>query len=124
MEQAEQAGAQFIPGVRVDALVREGNKVTGVQAGDDILQANVVVLPDGVNSMLGRSLGMVPASDPHHYAVGVKEVIGLTPEQINDRFNITSEECAASQCARTPSEGKMARGFLYTNKASLYIWRA
>ncbi len=43
MEQAEQAGAQFIPGVRVDALVREGNKVTGVQAGDDILQANVVV---------------------------------------------------------------------------------
>lgn len=31
MEQAEQAGAQFIPGVRVDALVREGNKVTGVQ---------------------------------------------------------------------------------------------
>ena len=30
MEQAEQAGAQFIPGVRVDALVREGNKVTGV----------------------------------------------------------------------------------------------
>ncbi|EIO9571361.1 FAD-dependent monooxygenase [Escherichia coli] len=92
MEQAEQAGAQFIPGVRVDALVREGNKVTGVQAGDDILQANVVVLADGVNSMLGRSLGMVPASDPHHYAVGVKEVIGLTPEQINDRFNITGEE--------------------------------
>ena len=69
MEQAEQAGAQFIPGVRVDALVREGNKVTGVQAGDDILEANVVILADGVNSMLGRSLGMVPASDPHHYAV-------------------------------------------------------
>ncbi|HAH3115461.1 TPA: FAD-dependent oxidoreductase [Escherichia coli] len=98
MEQAEQAGAQFIPGVRVDALVREGNKVTGVQAGDDILQANVVVLADGVNSMLGRSLGMVPASDPHHYAVGVKEVIGLTPEQINDRFNITGEEGAAWLC--------------------------
>ena len=30
---AEQAGVQFIPGVRVDALIREGNKVTGVQAG-------------------------------------------------------------------------------------------
>lgn len=30
MAQAEQAGAQFIPGVRVDALVREGNRVTGV----------------------------------------------------------------------------------------------
>lgn len=117
----EQAGAQFIPGVRVDALVREGNKVTGVQAGDDILQANVVVLADGVNSMLGRSLGMVPASDPHHYAVGVKEVIGLTPEQINDRFNITGEEGAAWLFAGSPSDGLMGGGFLYTNKDSISL---
>ncbi len=71
-------------------------------AGDDILEANVVILADGVNSMLGRSLGMVPASEPHHYAVGVKEVIGLTPEQINDRFNITGEEGAASAVCRFP----------------------
>ncbi|BDB47070.1 FAD-dependent oxidoreductase [Escherichia coli] len=121
MEQAEQAGAQFIPGVRVDALIREGNKVTGVQAGDDILEANVVILADGVNSMLGRSLGMVPASDPHHYAVGVKEVIGLTPEQINDRFNITGEEGAAWLFAGSPSDGLMGGGFLYTNKDSISL---
>ena len=121
MEQAEQAGAQFIPGVRVDALVREGNKVTGVQAGDDILEANVVILADGVNSMLGRSLGMGPASDPHHYAVGVKEVIGLTPEQINDRFNITGEEGAAWLFAGSPSDGLMGGGFLYTNKDSISL---
>lgn len=121
MEQAEQAGAQFIPGVRVDALVREGNKVTGVQAGDDILEANVVILADGVNSMLGRSLGMVPASDPHHYAVGVKEVIGLTPEQINDRFNVTGEEGAAWLFAGSPSDGLMGGGFLYTNNDSVSL---
>lgn len=121
MEQAEQAGAQFIPGVRVDALVREGNKVTGVQAGDDVLEANVVILADGVNSMLGRSLGMVSASDPHHYAVGVKEVIGLTPEQINDRFNITGEEGAAWLFAGSPSDGLMGGGFLYTNKDSVSL---
>ena len=121
MEQAEQAGAQFIPGVRVDALVREGNKVTGVQAGDDILEANVVILADGVNSMLGRSLGMVSASNPHHYAVGVKEVIGLTPEQINDRFNVTGEEGAAWLFAGSPSDGLMGGGFLYTNKDSVSL---
>ncbi|XNM90342.1 FAD-dependent oxidoreductase [Escherichia coli] len=120
MEQAEQAGAQFIPGVRVDALVREGNKVTGVQAGDDILEANVVILADGVNSMLGRSLGMVPASDPHHYAVGVKEVIGLTPEQINDRFNIYGRgRCRLAVC-RFPFWPDR-RGFLYTNKDSISL---
>ncbi|NYY78535.1 hypothetical protein DMI69_21190 [Escherichia coli] len=51
-------GRAVYPGVRVDALVREGNKVTGVRAGM-IFEANVVILADGVNSMLGRSLGMV-----------------------------------------------------------------
>ncbi len=121
MEQSEQQGAQFIPGVRVDALVREGNKVTGVQAGDDILEANVVILADGVNSMLGRSLGLVSASNPQHYAVGVQEVIGLTPEQINDRFNVTGEECPAWLFAGSPSDGLMGGGVLYTNKESVSL---
>ena len=121
MEQAEAAGAQFIPGVRVDALIREGNQVTGVQAGDDILEANVVILADGVNSMLGRSLGMVPASSAHHYAVGVKELIGLSPEQIDDRFNLSGNEGAAWLFAGSPSNGLMGGGFLYTNRASVSL---
>ncbi len=83
------------PSVRVDALVREGNRVTGVQAGDDILDANIVILADGVNSMLGRSLDMVPVSSAHHYAVGVKELIGLSPALIEERFNLASHEGAA-----------------------------
>lgn len=121
MEQAEAAGAQFIPGVRVDALIREGSQVTGVQAGDDILEANVVILADGVNSMLGRSLDMVPASSAHHYAVGVKELIGLTPEQINDRFNLSGNEGAAWLFAGSPSNGLMGGGFLYTNRDSVSL---
>ena len=121
MEQAEAVGAQFIPGVRVDALIREGNQVTGVQAGDDILEANVVILADGVNSILGRSLGMVPASSAHHYAVGVKELIGLSPEQINDRFNLSGNEGAAWLFAGSPSNVLMGGGFLYTNRDSVSL---
>ncbi|ENG2549236.1 TPA: FAD-dependent oxidoreductase [Citrobacter farmeri] len=121
MEQAEAVSAQFIPGVRVDALIREGNQVTGVQAGDDILEANVVILADGVNSILGRSLGMVPASSAHHYAVGVKELIGLSPEQINDRFNLSGNEGAAWLFAGSPSNGLMGGGFLYTNRDSVSL---
>lgn len=121
MEQAEEAGAQFIPGVRVDALIREGNQVTGVQAGDDILEANVVILADGVNSLLGRSLGMVPVPSPHHYAVGVKELIGLSSTQIDDRFNLCGNEGAAWLFAGSPSNGLMGGGFLYTNRESVSI---
>lgn len=68
-----------------------------------VLEANVVILADGVNSMLGRSLGMVPASDPHHYAVGVKGVVWPHARQINDRFNNTGEEGAAWLFAGSPS---------------------
>ncbi|STF45698.1 putative flavoprotein [Escherichia coli] len=48
MEQAEQAGAQFIPGVRVDALVREG-KQGHWRSGRGMMffEANVVILADG-----------------------------------------------------------------------------
>ncbi|WP_409306386.1 FAD-dependent oxidoreductase [Pectobacterium sp. B1J-3] len=121
MEKAEEAGVQFIPGVRVDALLREGNRVTGVQAGDDALEANVVILADGVNSLLGRSVGMVPPPSPHHYAVGVKELIALPASQIEDRFNLAPGEGAAWLFAGSPSNGLMGGGFLYTNKDSISL---
>ena len=121
MERAEEAGAQFIPGVRVDALLREGNRVTGVQAGEDVLEANIVILADGVNSLLGRSVGMVPPASPHHYAVGVKELISLSPAQIEDRFNLPAGEGAAWLFAGSPSNGLMGGGFLYTNRESISL---
>lgn len=121
MDKAEQAGAQFIPGVRVDALLREGNKVTGVQAGDDVLEANIVILADGVNSLLGRSLGMIPPASAHHYAVGIKELIGLPPAVIADRFNLSGNDGAAWLFAGSPSNGLMGGGFLYTNQDSISL---
>ncbi|MEQ9721402.1 FAD-dependent oxidoreductase [Yersinia alsatica] len=121
MEKAEEAGVQFIPGVRVDALLRDGNRVTGVQAGEDSLEANIVILADGVNSLLGRSIGMVPPPSPHHYAVGVKEVIALSPSQIEERFNLSAGEGAAWLFAGSPSNGLMGGGFLYTNRDSISL---
>lgn len=121
MEQAEAVGAQFITGVRVDALIRQQGRVTGVQAGEDVLEANVVVLADGVNSLLGRSIGLVQKSNPHHYAVGVKELISLPAQTIQDRFGVTGDEGAAWLFAGSPSDGLMGGGFLYTNRESISL---
>lgn len=121
MEQAEAVGAQFITGVRVDALIHQQGRVTGVQAGEDVLEANVVVLADGVNSLLGRSIGLVQKSNPHHYAVGVKELISLPAQTIQDRFGVTGDEGAAWLFAGSPSDGLMGGGFLYTNRESISL---
>ena len=54
----EQAGALIMPGVRVDQVLTEGGRVTGVRAGDDELRARVVVAADGVNSFIAKQAGL------------------------------------------------------------------
>lgn len=58
MEQAEEAGAQLITGIRVDNLVQRDGKVVGVEADGDVIEAKTVILADGVNSILAEKLGM------------------------------------------------------------------
>ncbi len=48
MEQAEEAGAQLITGIRVDNLVQRDGKVVGVEADGDVIEAKTVILADGV----------------------------------------------------------------------------
>lgn len=119
--QAEEAGAQFVPGVRVDEVVVENGKVKGVRSDEDVLEAKVVILADGVNSILGEKLGMVKPVKPSMAAVGVKELIELPQGTIEDRFNLNEGEGAAWLFAGAPSAGRMGGGFLYTNKKSISL---
>lgn len=121
-EKAESEGAQFIPGIRVDRLLQdETGRVTGVQAGEDELLAECVILADGVNSLLAQSIGLLPKYHAHQYAVGAKEVIGLSKQVINDRFGLSDGEGAAWLFAGSASAGLMGGGFLYTNEDSISL---
>lgn len=120
-EKAEEAGAGLIPGIRVDDVIVRDGKVCGVVAGGEEMEADVVVLADGVNSILGEKLGMVSKVTPHNCAVGVKEVIQLTKKQVNDRFGCTDKEGAAWLFAGMPSDGYMGGGFLYTNEDTISL---
>lgn len=118
---AEEAGASIVPGIRVDDLIVREGKVCGVVAAGEEMEADVVILADGVNSILGEKLGMVDKVTPHHCAVGVKEVIELSKEQINDRFGCADGEGAAWLFAGMPSDGHMGGGFLYTNEDTISL---
>ena len=121
MEKAEAEGAQFVPGVRVDELLFKDGKVAGVKAGDEVLEGRVVILADGVNSLLGEKAGLVSPVSPHHVAVGVKELIELTPTQMHERFGISGDEGLAWLFAGSPSNGQLGGGFLYTNKTTVSL---
>ena len=121
MEQAEEAGAQLITGIRVDNLVQRDGKVVGVEADGDVIEAKTVILADGVNSILAEKLGMAKRVKPTDVAVGVKELIELPKSVIEDRFQLQGNQGAACLFAGSPTDGLMGGGFLYTNKDSVSL---
>ncbi|MEC4724412.1 FAD-dependent oxidoreductase [Shewanella sp. D64] len=122
MAKAEEVGAQFISGIRVDELITKDGKVIGVRADGDELLAKAVILAEGVNPVLGEKLGMIkPKVSAGVMAVGVKELIELPKEVIQDRFNLCDDEGAAWLFAGSPANGLMGGGFIYTNKTSVSL---
>lgn len=118
---AEDAGAQIVPGIRVDDLLLKEGRVCGIKAGDEEMEANVVILADGVNSLLAQKLGFRGELRPDEVAVGVKEIITLPKQVIEDRFNLNNGEGAAWLFDGSASAGRIGGGFIYTNNESLSV---
>lgn len=118
---AEEAGAEIIPGILVDELIVEDGKVVGVHATGEELYADVVILADGVNSLLAQSLGMKKELEPHQVAVGAKEVIKLGEDVINERFGVRGDEGTAWLSCGDPTLGGFGGGFIYTNKDTVSV---
>ena len=119
--QAEEAGAEIIPGIVVDKMIVEDRKVVGVEATGEEMYADVVILADGVNSLLAQQLGMKKELEPHQVAVGAKEVIRLGEDVINQRFGLNGNEGLAWLSAGDPTEGSFGGGLLYTNKDTVSV---
>lgn len=121
-EKAEEAGAEYICGIAVEELIKdETGRVVGVRAGEDEITAQVVILAEGVNSMLSeRCLGN-PRPKANQMAVGIKEVFELPAGQIEDRFLVPEGEGAAMLFVGDCTHGNVGGGFLYTNKDSISL---
>ena len=119
---AEDAGAEYICGIAVEELLKdEGGKVVGVRAGEDEITAEVVIVAEGVNTLLcERSLGNARPK-ANQMAVGIKEVFGLPASQIEDRFLLPEGEGAAMLFVGDCTHGNVGGGFLYTNKDSISL---
>ena len=101
-EKAEEAGAEVAAGFLVDALLVEDGKVVGISAAGEEMYADVVILADGVNSLLAQQIGMKKELEPHQVAVGAKETIKLSEDVINQRFGLASGEGTAWLSAGDP----------------------
>lgn len=114
-------GVFVVPKYRVDDVIKKNGKVEGVVVGEEKLYANVVVIAEGALGFLSRKLGMKKELLPNDYAVGIKEIIELPEETINERFNVEKNEGVAHLFVGKVTQGLFGGGFLYTNKDSLSL---
>ena len=120
-EQVMGKGVFVIPKYRVDDLLWEGDQVAGIRAGSEEIWAHVVVAADGVLSFMAQKAGLRNSMAAASYAVGVKEVIELPKEKINDRFNVEEGDGAAHLFVGDVTQGLFGGGFLYTNRECLSL---
>lgn len=119
-EKAEEAGAILVCGVKVDDLVEEDGKIAGVIAGEDTMYADIVIAADGVNSFMAQKAGLIGDIPAKSVGVGVKEVIELPAEVIEERFHLQTGEGAARMLLGCTA-GIHGGGFLYTNQNSISL---
>ena len=120
-EKAEEEGAMYIYGIRVDDLIVRDGRVCGVIAGDEEMEADLVILADGVNSLLAQKIGMKEELLPSQSAVGAKEVIQLDAATIEQRFQLNPGEGLAWIFQGDCTDGRIGDGFLYTNKDTVSL---
>ena len=120
-ERVEERGAMLLSKTLVSDVVRENGKVCGVIAGGDELRADVVIACDGALSLIPEKTGLRASGRAHDNAVGVKELIQLDPNLINDRFNVADGEGAAHLYVGDVTKGLFGGGFLYTNRDSVSL---
>lgn len=119
---AEAAGAETIYGIPVEALVKnDAGKVCGICASGDEITSEVVVLCDGVNSLLAEDAVGYDKPPASQVAVGVKEVLMLDEKTVSDRLLCTDEEGAAWLFVGDATHGVFGGGFMYTNKKSISL---
>jgi electron transfer flavoprotein-quinone oxidoreductase len=121
---AQEAGVMFVTDTVIDDLLWEGNRVVGVKArgGEGEVYADVVIAADGVNSLLTEKAGLRKKYQPRQLSLGIKEVIELPREVIEERFGLTGNEgVELKYIAGDATRGIWGGGNIYTNLETLSV---
>ncbi|MBB2157423.1 FAD-dependent oxidoreductase [Gluconacetobacter diazotrophicus] len=118
------AGVTVLYETTVTRLITDARKrVVGVQTDRDGngIFADVVVLAEGVNGLVGLRSGLRDELRPENVALAVKEMHFLPQEVIDARFNLKGEEGVVIEAMGTVTDGMVGTAFLYTNRESISV---
>ena len=121
VERAVEIGAYYSPMTVVRELIVKDDRVVGIKTDEEEFFADIVILADGANSLLAKQIGLRKNIKDSEMAIGVKEVISLPKEVIEDRFNLTDGSGCVTEIIGGPLKNITGLGFIYTNKNSVSI---
>jgi electron transfer flavoprotein-quinone oxidoreductase len=119
-----EAGVMLLCETTVTELLHnEHGKVIGVRTDRDngTVFADIVVLAEGVNGLIGQRSGLRSELKPDNVALAVKEMHFLPSEVIQARFNLKGNEGVVIEAMGTITAGMTGTAFLYTNQESISI---
>jgi electron transfer flavoprotein-quinone oxidoreductase len=122
-EEAQKAGVTLITRSTVDDVVRKSGRVAGVTLLRDgsELHAPIVIAADGVLSFTAAKAGLRrPKFDPDQMALGVKALIDMPREMIDERFGLVRDQGFSNETVGCTS-GVRGGGFMYTNYDSISV---
>ncbi len=121
-ERTLETGGGLLTDVHVTGLLRDGGEIVGVETDElDPITADLIVAADGVNSELARDAGLMDWEDPGEWFQGVKAVVDMPADVIEERFELDADEGEAHLFSGDLYDGVRGGGFLYTNRDSLSI---
>lgn len=120
-DEAKKEGVILVEETVVRELIVKDECVVGVKTELEDYYADIVVLADGVNSLLAKQIGLRGDIETKDVAVSVKEVYKLPKEKINDRFHLNDDEGCIYEIFGGSLLGMLGLGFMYTNKESVSI---
>ena len=121
VEQAIKEGVYYAPKTVVRSLLTDKEKVVGIKTDLEDYYANIVILADGANSLLARQLGLRKSFKPEQMALGIKEVINLDKEILENRFNVGENQGVIYEIMGGPMKEMLGLGYIYTNQKSITI---
>ena len=121
IENAEKVGGGIIPGVHVSSISFDGPSAIIITDEIEEFEVKAIIAADGVNSEVAEIVGARKKFSPNQLYQGVKIIVKLPEEIIEERFGVGSEEGAAHLFAGDVTLNHIGGGFLYTNRDTLSL---
>ncbi len=122
-ESAQKCGGGIVPGVHVNNISWNDEKERTIVLTDELdeFEVKAVIAADGVNSEVAQITGARPKFSAVQLYQGVKAIVKLPEDVINERFAIGADEGAAHLFAGDITLNHLGGGFLYTNRDTLSV---